>query len=284
MSDKKICIIGSGTMGAGIAQVAAQSGMNVFLYDKDSNCLDKGLSIIEKNLQRAAEKGKIKIEDIDAILGRISKTLKFEECPNDMNFIIEAAVEDLSVKKSIFRQLDEKYSPAVILATNTSSLSVTEIASVTEKPGRVIGIHFFNPVQVMNLVEIVRGSKTSDDVFLKSKKFVEELGKTPIVVKDSPGFIVNRLLIPMINEAANILAQGISSREDIDTAMKLGANYPIGPLALADLIGLDVCLNIMQTLYNGFSDPKYKPSPLIINMVKAGLLGRKSKKGFYNYT
>lgn len=284
MKDKKICIIGSGTMGAGIAQVVAQSGMNVFLYDKDSNCIDKGISIIEKNLQRAAEKGKIKIEDIDAILGRISKTLKFEECPNDMNFIIEAAVEDLSVKKSIFRQLDEKYSPAVILATNTSSLSVTEIASVTEKPSRVIGIHFFNPVQVMNLVEIVRGSKTSDDVFLKSKKFVEELGKTPIVVKDSPGFIVNRLLIPMINEAANILAQGISSREDIDTAMKLGANYPIGPLALADLIGLDVCLNIMQTLYNGFSDPKYKPSPLIINMVKAGLLGRKSKKGFYNYT
>lgn len=285
MNDRKICIIGAGTMGSGIAQVAAQSGINVILYDKDSSCIDKGINIIEKNLQKAIEKEKIKPEDKGAILARIKKVLKFEDCFNDNDFIIEAVVEDIQVKKSLFRQLDEKCKPEeTILATNTSSLSVTEIASVTEKPNRVIGIHFFNPVQVMNLVEIVRGKKTSNDVFLRSKEFVEKLGKTPIEVKDYPGFVVNRLLIPMINEAANILADGVSSKEEIDMAMKLGANHPLGPLALADLIGLDVCLNIMQTLYDGFSDPKYKPSPLIISMVAAGLLGRKNKKGFYEYS
>ncbi|MBM3710484.1 MAG: 3-hydroxybutyryl-CoA dehydrogenase [Actinobacteria bacterium] len=283
MKDKKICIIGSGTMGAGIAQVCAQSGMNVFIYDKDCKCVDKCMEIMEKNLQKAAEKGKIRTGDIDNTLGRISKILNMEELPDRVNFVVEAAVEDLSVKKSIFKNLDEKYDSSVILATNTSSLSITEIASVTKKQYRVIGIHFFNPVQVMNLVEIIRGIKTSDNVFLKSKKFIEELGKTPVEVKDSPGFIVNRLLIPMINEAANILDEGISGREDIDAAMKLGANHPIGPLALADLIGLDICLKIMQVLYKGFSDSKYRPSPLIVRMVKEGFLGRKSKKGFYEY-
>jgi len=283
MNVKKICVIGAGTMGLGIAQVAAQSGIDVILYDEDKNCIDKGIGIIEKNLNKAIEKGKIKPEEKDSTLSRLKKALRFEDCLTGNDFIIEAVIEDLKVKKSIFSSLDKGSDPATILATNTSSLSITEIASSTQNPSRVIGIHFFNPVQVMSLVEIVRGKKTSDDVFLKSKRFVEEIGKTAIEVGDSPGFIVNRLLIPMINEACNILAESAASREDIDTAMKLGANHPIGPLALADLIGLDVCLNIMKTLYNEFSDPKYRPSPLLIGMVRAGLLGRKTKKGFYDY-
>jgi 3-hydroxybutyryl-CoA dehydrogenase len=279
----KVFICGAGTMGSGIAQVVARSGLNVIIYDTDSVAVDRGLSLIDKNLNRAIEKEKIKKEEKDKILARIKKASGLEDCREDVDFVIEAIVEDYSIKEPLFRELDNNCSPHTILSTNTSSLSISKMASVTSRPERVIGIHFFNPVPVLDLVEIVKGERTSDEVFIRSKEFVKKIGKTPVAVKDSHGFVVNRLLIPMINEAINLYSDGIASKEDIDTAMKLGCNHPIGPLALADLIGLDICLNIMEVLYSELQDKKYMPSKLLIKMVKDGFLGRKSKKGFYIY-
>lgn len=279
----KIFICGAGTMGSGIAQVVAQSGLSVIIYDSIKDAVDKSICRIEKNLKKALVKEKITNEEKDKILARIQKASDIADCPEDADFVIEAIVEDYSVKEPLFRKLDNHCSPETILATNTSSLSVSKIAMATEHPERVIGIHFFNPVPALDLVEIVKGDKTSELVSSKSIKFVEKIGKTPIVVKDSPGFVVNRLLIPMINEAIGLYSDGIACKEDIDTAMKLGCNHPIGPLALADLIGLDICLNIMETLYGVFKDKKYMPSQLLHKMVKDGLLGRKGGKGFYSY-
>ncbi len=275
-------ILGAGTMGAGIAQVVAQAGCEVIVRDVEMQYVEKGLATIKKNLSRLVEKGKMTAEESAEIEKRVTGSVNLED-GKDVDLVIEAIVENLELKKKVYQELDEKIQPNAILASNTSSLSITAIASATKRPDKVIGMHFFNPVPVMKLVEVIKGAATSEETFTTVFEFVGKIGKTAVKVEEAPGFAVNRLLVPMINEATYLLSEGVCSVEDVDTAMKLGANHPIGPLALGDLIGLDVCLAVMETLYNEFSDSKYRPSPILRKMVRAGYLGRKTGKGFYTY-
>ena len=278
----KICVIGSGTMGNGIVQTFATKGHKVVIKGHRQESLDKAIASLDKGLSKLVEKGKITSEDKEITMSNISTTLSYEDI-KDADLVIEAIVEDIKVKETVFKELDEICEAKTILATNTSSLSITEIASFTKRPEKVIGMHFFNPVPVMKLTEIITGQKTSVETFDTVFNIASDIGKVPVRVEESPGFVVNRILVPMINEAVGILSENVASKEDIDESMKLGANHPIGPLALADLIGLDVCLAIMEVLYNEFSDSKYRPHPLLKKMVRANNLGRKTGKGFYEY-
>ena len=278
----KIMVLGAGTMGAGIAQVAAQSGFDVILRDIKQDFVDNGLKGIDKNLSRLVEKGRLEAADKEAAMGRIVGVVDMASAA-DCDLVIEAAVEIMEIKKSIFKELDQICKPECILASNTSALSITAIGAVTNRADRVIGMHFFNPVPSMKLVEIIRGASTSQATFEVIKDLTEKLGKAPVEINEAPGFVVNRLLIPMLNEGMYALMEGVASAEDIDTSMKFGAGHPMGPLALADMIGLDVCLAIMETLHKEFGDPKYRPCPLLVKMVRAGKLGRKSGEGFFAY-
>lgn len=278
----KILVIGAGAMGSGIAQVAAQAGHDVYLRDIDMKFVEKGLAGIGKNLGRLADKGKIAAADKDAALARIKGILDLAD-GKDADVVIEAAVENIELKKKIFADLDSVIKEGAILASNTSSLSITAIASATKRPDKVVGMHFFNPVPVMALVEVIRGIATSDATYTAIVDLAKQLGKSPVTVEEAPGFVVNRILIPMINEAAFMVMENVATPEDIDTAMKLGANHPMGPLALGDLVGLDVCLAIMEVLASETGDSKYRPAPLLRKMVRAGYLGRKTGRGFFTY-
>ncbi len=279
---RKVAVVGAGTMGSGIAQVAASNDREVLLVDVSDAALERGLSAIEKSLARLVKKETITEEETQAIVGRITKTTKFEDL-GDVDFVIEAAFEDMAVKKELYGKLDGITGEDVILATNTSSLPIIDIAVNTNKPDKVVGMHFFNPAPLMKLVEIIKTLATSDETAQFAFDLALALGKEPVMTKDSPGFIVNRILVPMLNEAVFAYQDGVGSAEDIDKAMVLGTNQPIGPLALIDLIGLDVTLDVMDTFYREFQDSKFRAAPLLRQMVRTGWLGRKSGKGFFDY-
>ena len=282
MEIRTIMVIGAGQMGSGIAQVCAHAGYNVFLHDLKDEFVTKGLSNIEKNLSRQVEKGKLEASVKADVMVRLTASTDIGNAAG-ADVVIEAAIENMDIKKKIFKQLDEIAKDGAILATNTSSLPITELAAVTSRPENVIGMHFMNPVPVMKLVEIIRGLATADAVYETIHELSKALGKTPVEVNDFPGFAANRILMPMINEAIYTLYEGVASKEAIDDVMKLGMNHPMGPLTLADFIGLDTCLYIMETLHEGFGDDKYRPCPLLRKYVNAGWLGKKSGRGFYSY-
>lgn len=283
MTVKKVLVIGAGQMGSGIAQVCAQSGYEVILNDISEEALERGVSNIERLLSRNVEKERMTEEEKNKVLSRITKSTDLEGSAKEIDLAIEAVVENIDVKKDIFRKLDANAPEHAILASNTSSLPITDIASATNRPERVIGMHFMNPVPVMKLVEIIRGLQTSDETYEVIADMTKKLYKTGVESKDFPGFISNRILMPMINEAIYTVYEGVASIEDVDTVMKLGMNHPMGPLTLADFIGLDTCLYIMEVLYEGFGDSKYRPCPLLRQYVQAGWYGRKSGRGFYVY-
>lgn len=282
MATRTIGLVGAGTMGSGIAQAGALSGYDVTMQDISDQQVATGITGITKSLERLAAREKISSDDQSSALARIQGTTILEDL-SECDVVIEAATENIDLKITVFGQLDELCKSEAILASNTSSLSITRLAAATRRPDRVIGLHFFNPVPIMKLVEIVRALQTSDETFAEMDTLTRQLGKEPVSVQDSPGFVVNRMLVPMINEAIFVLHEGLASAEEIDTAMKLGANHPIGPLALADMIGVDVCLFVMEILHNDFADSKFRPCPLLKKMVNAGYLGRKSGRGFFNY-
>lgn len=282
MTINNVLVIGAGQMGGGIAQVFAMSGYDVYLHDLKAEFVNKGIGVIQKNLSRQVEKGRLTQEEQQQIVNRIIPSTDLQNAAK-VDLVIEAAVENMEIKTKLFQELDRIAQPHTILATNTSALPITEIAAVTSRPKQVIGMHFMNPVPVMKLVEIIRGLATSDEVYQTIEEMAKSLNKIPVEVNDFPGFVSNRILLPMINEAIYTLYEGVASKEAIDEVMKLGMNHPMGPLTLADFIGLDTCLYIMETLYEGFGDSKYRPCPLLRKYVKAGWLGKKSGRGFYMY-
>jgi 3-hydroxybutyryl-CoA dehydrogenase len=282
MNISNVAVIGAGTMGNGIAQVCAAAGLNVMMLDISSDALQRGTTAISESLERLIKKQKLTSADKQAILARISVTTRYSDLAA-VDLVIEAATESEALKLRILKEIDAVVGEQAIIATNTSSISITKLAASTGRPDRFIGTHFFNPVPLMVLVELIRGLQTSDETQKRVEAFVKTIGKTSIVAKNSPGFAVNRILCPMINEAVFALQEGLATAEDIDNGMKLGANHPIGPLALADLIGLDTMLSVMEVFYQSFNDPKYRPAPLLREMVDAGYLGRKNGRGFYQY-
>ncbi len=283
MQISRIMVVGAGQMGGGIAQVCAQAGYPVVLRDIEKKLVEKGISVIAKNLQRSVDKGKMSEEDKVAVMGRIQGTVDLKDGA-DADIVIEAVVEKMAVKEELFRALDEMCPSHTVLASNTSSLPITSIAAATSRPDKVIGMHFMNPVPVMKLVEIIRGLATADQTYHLIEELTKKLNKVPVEVNDFPGFVSNRVLMPMINEAVYCLMEGVAQPEAIDNVMKLGMNHPMGPLELADLIGLDTCLSVIEVLHDGLGDSKYRPCPLLRKYVAAGWLGRKTKRGFYNYS
>ena len=282
MAINKIMVLGAGTMGMGIAQVFAEAGKTVIVRDIAEEFNKRGEGVVTKNMEKKVAKGKITEDEKNAVLGRISYTLGLADA-KDCDLVVEAAIEVLDIKKGIFKELDEICKPETILASNTSSISITAIAAATKRPEKVLGMHFFNPAPAMKLVEVIRGARTNDETFKAVYDCAAEVGKSPVEVGEAPGFVVNRILFPMINEAIMVLENGIASKEDIDTGMRFGANHPMGPLALADLVGLDICLAIMETIFTETGDSKYRPALTMKKMVRAGLLGRKTGEGFYKY-